>query len=63
MSIRCKECEHAIFCETFGEYKCKARNMTIYNLEAYKDCEFFKTTKTVNMKCRCKNCQIRTEDE
>lgn len=63
MGVQCKNCSHAILCNTFGEYKCTARKMTIYNLETHKDCEFFKTTKTVNLKFKCKNCETRTEDE
>ena len=63
MGVKCKDCTHAILCSTFGEYKCSVRKITIQNLETYKDCEYHKTTKTVDLKCRCKNCQIRTEDE
>lgn len=38
----CKNCVNAIFDETWGEYKCKAMEITIYRPENYEDCPKYK---------------------
>lgn len=38
---RCVECKHAIFDETWGEYKCQKKKHKVFNPEDYTDCKDF----------------------
>lgn len=52
----CKECEYAIFCPSFGEYKCVLYGHRVYFPEMVRVC--FKKSKTpvLDRKCRCEVC-------
>ena len=39
---KCPTCEHAVFDETYGEYKCKIREHTIYDLKESASCLQYK---------------------
>lgn len=41
----CKTCEHAVFDELWGEYKCKKKERRIYEPVKPEDCEFYKKVK------------------
>ena len=44
---KCPTCEHSVFDETYGEYKCKKRCIRIYDISKYLECEHYKKiTKT-----------------
>ena len=38
---KCVSCVHSIFDELWGEFKCKKREHTIYNLTSYFLCEYY----------------------
>lgn len=38
----CKDCEHSVFDENFGEYKCKVYERTIYILLDKDECKQYK---------------------
>lgn len=38
----CLKCEHRIFDEVWGDYKCAVRQHRIYIPTMYSDCEYFK---------------------
>ena len=38
----CKNCEHSVFDELWGEYKCKARGTRIYILLNSSECSSYK---------------------
>lgn len=38
---KCPDCVHAIFDETWGEYKCKERKVRIYDASKYASCKSF----------------------
>ena len=38
---KCVSCVHSIFDELWGEFKCKKREHTIYNLTSYFSCEYY----------------------
>ena len=42
---KCKTCKYSIFDEVWGEYKCKMRNMFIYDTSFCDDCDFYKARK------------------
>lgn len=56
---KCNECEHAIFCPSFGEYKCELYCHRVYFPDMYRVC--FKKSKTpvLEKKCRCEVCVER----
>lgn len=37
----CKDCEHSIFDEQWGQYKCKLKKHVLYNEELTANCEFY----------------------
>lgn len=41
----CKNCEHAVFDDVWGEYKCKATNHRIYILLDSSECPSYKKKK------------------
>lgn len=41
----CKTCEHAVFDEKYGEYKCKKRLTRIYILLNSEECKEYKKKK------------------
>ena len=41
----CRHCEHGVFDEVFGEYKCKAREITMYDAYYRTECELYKPKK------------------
>lgn len=53
---KCKEnCTYAIFCPSFGEYKCEIKQRRIYeNTDACKD--YKKKTDKEEKKCHCLTC-------
>lgn len=53
----CKDgCEHAVFCRSFGEYKCTLKQKRIYNTS--KPCDEYKEKKkdAKEKKCQCLVC-------
>ena len=40
--IRCVNCEHAVFDEQWGEYKCKKKHYTIYYDSESANCKDYK---------------------
>ena len=44
--FNCKDCEHAVFDETWGEYKCKFHGHVIYKPETKENCEGYKQNKS-----------------
>lgn len=57
---KCKECEHAIFCETFGEYKCRLYTKRIYFPDLDRTC--YVPRKSDPTKCRCLVCEEQAAD-
>lgn len=45
---KCTECEHCFLNDVWGDYRCRARQITIYSMEKYADCEDFKEKKNEN---------------
>lgn len=41
----CRTCKHGVFDEVFGEYKCKAREITMYDAYYRTECELYKKKK------------------
>lgn len=64
----CMNCEHSIFCGSWGEYKCLIKIRRIYEpeKEAFGCGDFKQVRRNVNdkkeTKCRCKRC-IEQEGE
>lgn len=58
--IKCADCENAIFCESWGEYKCAVKEMHMRDIIM---CDQYKKGKDVPKKCRCETCQEREGDE
>ena len=53
----CADCEHHIFCNSWGDYKCEVKEMRIY--KSPESCESFKKIGSgyKDKKCHCKTCQ------
>lgn len=41
----CKECEHSIFDEIWGEYRCKVHHQTVYKIATAENCEDYEKKK------------------
>ena len=64
----CKNCEHGIFCNSWGEYKCVVLIRRIYKPdEEALGCVYYKKKSRKVLqddpKCRCEHCQSREKDE
>jgi hypothetical protein len=46
----CKNCANAIFDEAWGEYKCKVRNIRIYDVDKQTDCPSHEKSKSTEGK-------------
>lgn len=55
MLDRRKECEHAIFDETWGEYKCAYHKVKIYKSQGCKGCEHYQKRKGEMKTCKPKD--------
>lgn len=55
---KCPKCEHSIFCETWGEYKCFVKGRRIYDFEKIEDCADFhaRGVKVKDPDCQCDDC-------
>lgn len=42
---KCKSCANCIFEETWGEYKCKAHTIRLYNIDKIYECEEYEQKK------------------
>lgn len=59
--ITCSTCEHAVYCRSWGEYKCKYKSRKIYDPNRL-DCKDYKKKKPGPLpKCNCKTCLERPE--
>ena len=38
----CAACVHSIFDEAWGEYKCKVKKITIYDIKDQRDCKSYR---------------------
>ena len=64
----CMDCENAIWCETWGEFKCTAKVRRIYEPEnEARGCEDFKKEHHSKYfekpKCQCETCLSRSGEE
>lgn len=60
---KCDTCANSIYCNTFGEIKCTALKMRIYDFEAVAGCKYYaKRGKDFKEpKCQCEECLRRDE--
>lgn len=42
IDYKCRRCAHAIFDQQWGEYKCKAHGIRLYNIDKIYECEEYK---------------------
>lgn len=54
----CPTCSSAIFCETYGEYKCTEKKRRIYGVAQMTECKEYKKRPAgwKEMPCRCEDC-------
>lgn len=54
----CASCTHSIYCDTWSEWKCKAKEKRIYNYKTIADCKYYKKRDKnfKESKCQCENC-------
>lgn len=55
---RCENCESAIFCDTWGEYKCLKKLRRVRDGEA-DNCADYKKRKDEMPDCQCEDCMNR----
>lgn len=48
--MKCEECQHAVFDETWGEYKCKVRHLRVYKPGRTVKCEWFRKKSIIQPK-------------
>ena len=54
----CASCTQSIYCDTWSEWKCKAKEKRIYNFKTLTECEYYKK-RDKNFKeprCQCESC-------
>ena len=60
--ITCKSCEHAIYCPSWGEYRCVKKMKRIMD-PVDLDCETFEKRKPGRVKpCNCNTCMERAKE-
>lgn len=54
----CASCTQSIYCDTWGEWKCKAKEKRIYNYKTVRNCDDYKKRDKnfKEPKCQCENC-------
>ena len=54
----CPKCVNAIFCNTWGEWKCTAQGRRIYGYKTMTECKFYKKRGKdfKESPCRCEDC-------
>lgn len=58
--MNCFNCEHAVFCTTWGEVKCLVKKERIYKVEDEKSCADFKKRTSgdiMSIPCHCDDCE------
>ena len=55
--FKCKECAHAVFCPSWGEYKCLLYQHRVYFPEMSRSCFVKATTPVLDKKCNCLTCR------
>ena len=60
----CMDCENAIWCDTWCEFKCTVKVRRIYEPEneAYGCRDFKKDRRKEEVKCQCKHCLSKAGD-
>lgn len=57
----CKTCKNAVFCETWGEWKCVPKKRRVYDIDLGL-CTLYKEGEP-KMTCGCETCQGREKEE
>lgn len=57
-SKNCTTCSKAIFCESWGEYKCKERKIRIHDTNEGAYCGLY-SKGTPSTDCHCETCEER----
>ena len=54
----CETCAESIWCQTWAEWRCKAKEKRIYNADKLMECEFYKKRDKnfKEPKCQCRSC-------
>ena len=54
----CASCTQSIYCDTWSEWKCRAKEKRIYNYKTITNCEYYKKRDKnfKEPKCQCENC-------
>ena len=68
LAISCIDCIHAVYCSSWGEYKCLVKERRIYEPEnEARRCKDYKKASKKSgedsPKCQCKHCQARESEE
>lgn len=58
----CATCSDAIFCKTWGQYKCKQREMWVMDVSLGSSCGFYEKG-TPSCDCHCETCDGRIKDD
>lgn len=58
----CKTCDHAIFCQIWGEIKCKIFHRRMKN-GGPDSCKHYLKTVTDDVKCQCESCLAAAQEE
>ena len=56
--MTCSDRAFAIFCETWGEWKCSKKHQIVHRLDA-EDCNSYKLSRGSQQECHCKSCMER----
>lgn len=58
--IKCIDCEHGVFCESWSEWKCLKHKQRMHNI---KNCKDFTKRTSEERPCQCKACiELRKEE-
>lgn len=57
----CKDCEHSIFCDSWGEWKCTKYSIKVYSVLT--SCPGFEKRTTKMKPCHCEACLEKGEDD
>lgn len=62
---KCKDCEYAIFCPSFGEYKCVLYGKIVYFPSLTRSCFAKSKSDVLARECHCETCMQKgyIEDE
>lgn len=58
----CEKCRNAVFCDSWGQFKCTHLQVRLYGAFLSEECKYFAEGEP-EKECRCKTCEEQRSNE